>query len=210
MRDAPGNVGPGGAALVAQLVGDVVEGQDRHHPRSARASPPASAALRPNGPGHRPRAASPAMNSSSSAETSASVTPFELPALVLQQASRPSGWSAGCRPSASSAMTPAVTLDSTASMKARRVSSCCVGGHQRAGLFLQAPVIRLKAVAKRLDLVLGLGRTGDPGGEVALLDPPRGSRPVASTGRTRRSASFRAAKMASADDDQRAEPAAPR
>ena len=35
--DPPRDVGPGGAALVAQLVGDVVEGQHRCRPDSARA-----------------------------------------------------------------------------------------------------------------------------------------------------------------------------
>jgi hypothetical protein len=35
MGDAPGDVGPGGAALVGQLVGDVVEGQHRCRRRSA-------------------------------------------------------------------------------------------------------------------------------------------------------------------------------
>jgi hypothetical protein len=54
-------------------------------------------------------------------------------------------------------MTPAVTLDSTASMKARRVSSWLVGGDQRAGLLLQPPGHAVEGGASVCDLVLGLG-----------------------------------------------------
>ena len=45
--DAAGDVGPGGAALVEQLLGDVVEGEDVAALDLAPASPPASAARRP-------------------------------------------------------------------------------------------------------------------------------------------------------------------
>ena len=44
--DAAGDVGPGGAALVEQLLGDVVEGEDVAALDLAPASPPASAARR--------------------------------------------------------------------------------------------------------------------------------------------------------------------
>ena len=71
-------------------------------------------------------------------------------------------------------MTPAVTLDSTASMKARRVSSWALAVTQRAVCSSSRPVIRLKAVAERLDLVLGLGDR-HPRREVARLDPPGGA-----------------------------------
>ena len=74
---------------------------------------------------------------------------------------------------ASSAITPAVTLDSTASMKARRVSSWVLAERSAPVCSSSRPVIRLNAVGQRLDLVLGLGDR-HAGREIALLDPPRG------------------------------------
>ena len=70
-------------------------------------------------------------------------------------------------------MTPAVTLDSTASMNARRVSSWLLAAIKRAGLLLSRPVIRLKAVASVCDFVLGVGDR-HAGREIALLDPAGG------------------------------------
>ena len=85
MRDAPRDVGPGGAALVGQLVGDVVEGQ--HRAVLVAHALDRERALAAVG-GDRCTFASdcsPRMNSSSSGETDARPLPFELFLALLEQ-----------------------------------------------------------------------------------------------------------------------------
>ena len=74
---------------------------------------------------------------------------------------------------ASTEITPAVTPDSTASVKARRVSSWALAVTQRAGLLLQPaghPVERVASVCTSSSVF----DDRHPGGEVAGLDPSRG------------------------------------
>ncbi len=70
-------------------------------------------------------------------------------------------------------MTPAVTLDRTASMNARRVSTWALAARNAPVCSSSRPLIRLKAVASVCTSSSDL-RHRHPGGEVAFLDPPRG------------------------------------
>ena len=103
----------------------------------------------------------------------------------------------------STAITPAVTLDSTASMNARRVSSCVLRARSSLVCSSSRPVIRLKAVASvcTSSSVLVTGTRAEKS--------PASIRPAAvtssPTGRTRRSASRSAVRIDKTDDDQRAE-----
>ena len=74
----------------------------------------------------------------------------------------------------SSAITPAVTLDSTASMKARRVSSWALAVRSSLVCSSSRPAIRLKAVAS-VWISSSVPVDRDPRREVALLDPPGGA-----------------------------------
>ena len=72
----------------------------------------------------------------------------------------------------STAMTPAVTLESTASMNARRVSSWMFAA-RRAPVYVEAAGHAIEGVSQRLHLVLGVG-DGHARGKVAFLDAPGG------------------------------------
>ena len=73
----------------------------------------------------------------------------------------------------SSAITPAVTLDSTASMNARRVSSWVLAVRSSPVCSSSRPAIRLKAVDS-VCTSSSVSVDRHPGREVALLDPPGG------------------------------------
>ena len=103
----------------------------------------------------------------------------------------------------SSAITPAVTLDSTASMNARRVSSWVLAAAKRAGLLLEPPGHPVEGGRQRLDLVLGVGDRHSRR-EVALLDPPCGVDQLAD--RTHQPVGdLQRGQDREPDDDQRAE-----
>ena len=145
VRDAPRDVGPGRAPLVGKLVGDVVEGQHRavliaHALDRERALP---------GVGDDDHIRFGLLAAHELVELGrdgAQPLPFDLLLLCLQQ--RFGGAvESRIRLRESSAITPAVTLDSTASMKARRVSSWVLAARRALVCSSRRPAIRLNAVA---------------------------------------------------------------
>ena len=71
----------------------------------------------------------------------------------------------------STAITPAVTLSTDRSIRPAGIE-LLVGGHQRAGLFLQAPRHSVERRAKRGDFIVGWANDWNAGAKIALLDPP--------------------------------------
>ena len=105
-------------------------------------------------------------------------------------------------------MTPAVTLDSTASMNARRVSSCVFAVRSAFVCSSSRPGHPIEGRRQRLHFVFGL-RDRHPGGKIAGLDAARGVDQLAD----RSHEPIRKPKRGQdrqADDDQRAEQEAPR
>ena len=173
MRDAPGDVGPGGAALVGQLVGDVVEGQHRRRPGSARASPRACAGPLPAATRTSASRCSPRMNSSSSGETSASWRAFELVLALLQQR-------LGRAVDQQDAARRIERDDAGGDARQHRLDEGAagvelgVGGDQRAGLLLEPPGHPVEGACQASAISSSAVGDRNAGREIAFLDPARG------------------------------------
>ncbi len=171
MRDAARNVGPCGPTLIGQLVCDVVEGDDRTllitHTFYRKS---ALAVLRGND--HVGLALLAVHEFVELAGHLRERNAFKRFLLVLKRLSAERLMSRILL-LASSATTPAVTLDRTASVKAPRVSSCAFADMSADVCSSSRPVMRLNALAKSLNLVLGL-RDRDPRGEVTFLNASGG------------------------------------
>ncbi len=134
------------------------------------------------------------MNSSSSGETAARALPSTSSWLLRSSVSAERLTSStSLRPS--SATTPAVTLDRTASMNARRISSWRLA-------FLSSPVCSSSLPAMRLNAAESVCTSSSVSATGTRAEKsPSSIRPAAPTswptGRTRRSARLRAVKMAS-------------
>ena len=172
VRDALGDVGPGGAALVAQLVGDVVEGQHPavgglHALDRERALPALGAHRDRRRRATRRRGIRPAR-----ATTSSRSRPSRLSLAVVEQR-------LGRAIDQQDAALGVERDDPRRDRRQHRLDEraarveLVVGGDQRPGLFLQPPGHAVEGGGEHGDLV---GRLVDRDArrKVALLDPSRG------------------------------------
>ena len=101
-------------------------------------------------------------------------------------------------------MTPAVTLDSTASMKARRASSWVFAVRKRAGLLVEATGHSVEGGRKRLNFVLASFATGTRAEKSPCLDASGGGDELADRA-DHAVGDLQGREDRQADDDQRAE-----